>query len=90
MANIKSSKKRAKQEVKRRQKNLNRKTAIKTAIRKVEAAIVADEPKEKTIELLKSAESQLARAKCKGVFHANTSSRKISHLAKKVAAKYKP
>lgn len=89
MANIKSAKKRAKQDIKRHQKNLNRKTAVKTAIKKVLAAIESDQPKEKTLELLKDAEAQLARAKCKGVMHANTSARKISSLAKKVAAKYK-
>ena len=89
MANLKSSKKRARQAIKRRHKNLNRKTAIKSAIKKVEAALEAGESKETTVELLKSAESQLARAKCKGVLHANTSARKISRLAKKVAAAHK-
>ena len=89
MANIKSAKKRARQAIKRRIKNLNRKTAIKSAVKKVEAALEAGEPKEKTVELLKDAEAQIARAKNKGVFHANTSARKISNLAKKVAAAHK-
>jgi ribosomal protein S20 len=35
--------------------------------------------------LLKDAESKLARAKGKGVIHANTAQRKIGRLAKKVA-----
>jgi len=89
MANIKSAKKRAKQEIKRREKNLNRKTAIKTAIRSVEDALKAGESKEATVELLKKAEAQLARAKGKGVLHKNNSARKISNLAKKVAAAHK-
>ena len=89
MANIKSAKKRARQSIKRRQKNLNRKTAIKSAIRKVETALEAGQPKDSTLVLLKDAEAQLARAKCKGVFHANTASRKISNLAKKFATAYK-
>jgi len=89
MANIKSAKKRAKQSIKRRQKNLNRKTALKSALKKVEAAIASGESKEITIKLLKVVEAQLARAKCKGVFHANTASRKISNIAKKVAAAHK-
>ncbi|MCK5632963.1 30S ribosomal protein S20 [bacterium] len=89
MANIKSAKKRAKQEVGRRQKNLNRKTAVKSAIKKVVAALESGESKEKTLELLKSAEAKIARAKCKGVFHANTSARKVSRLAKRVAAAQK-
>jgi len=89
MANIKSAKKRAKQEIKRRQKNLNRKTSVKSAVKKVEAALEAGESKEKTMELFKDAEAQLARAKVKGVLHANTSARRIGKLAKKVAAKHK-
>ncbi len=89
MANIKSAKKRARQEIKRREKNLSRKTSVKTAIRKVEVAIIAGEPKEKAQELLRAAEAQLARAKGKGVLHSNTVARKISNLAKKVAAVYR-
>jgi len=89
MANIKSSIKRARQAIGRRIKNLNRKTAIKSAVRKVDDALQAGEPKEKTVELLKDAEAQLARSKGKGVFHANTVARKISNLAKRVAAAYK-
>lgn len=89
MANIKSSQKRARQGIKRRQKNLNRKTAFKNAIKKVEAAITSGQPKEVTLELLKNAEAQLARAKNKHVLHANTVSRKVGRLAHKVAATYK-
>jgi small subunit ribosomal protein S20 len=37
-------------------------------------------------ELLKDAESKLARAKGKGVLHKNTVARKVSRLAKAVAA----
>ena len=89
MANIKSAKKRAKQTEKKRIKNLNRKTAIKTAVKKVLEAIERKEPKETTMELLKSAEAQLARAKCKRVIDKRCASRKIGRLAKKVAAVYK-
>jgi len=89
MANIKSAKKRAKQAIKRRVKNLNRSTAVKSAVRKVEDAIQAGEPKEKTVELLKAAEAQFARAKSKNVMHRNTAARKVSLLAKKVTAAYK-
>jgi len=89
MANIKSAKKRARQTIKKREKNLDRKTAIKTAIRKVEDALKAGASKEETAELFKKAEAQLARAKNKHVLHANTSARKISRLAKKVAVAQK-
>lgn len=89
MANIKSAQKRARQAIKRRQKNLNRKTAFKNAIKKVESAIISGQPKEVTLELLKSAEAQLARAKSKHVLHANTASRKVGRLAHRVAVAYK-
>ena len=58
MANIKSAKKRAKQAVKRRFKNLNRKTAVKSAIKKVETALEAGESKDAVIELMKDAEGR--------------------------------
>ncbi|KKP29820.1 MAG: 30S ribosomal protein S20 [candidate division TM6 bacterium GW2011_GWF2_30_66] len=88
MANIASAKKRAKQTEVKRLKNLNRKTAIKTAIKKVIEALASKAPQDQTLELLKSAESQMAKAKGKGVLHANTASRKISRLTKKVAETY--
>jgi len=89
MANIKSAKKRAKQSEFKRKKNLNRRTAIKTAVKKVLTALEAGEPEGKTRELLKQVESQLARAKCKKVVHKKAASRKVSRLAKKVSAAYK-
>ncbi len=86
MANIKSAKKRARQNVERRQRNLARGTAIKTAMKKVHAALEAGEKPEATQTLLKDVQVQLMRAKGKGLFHANTASRKLSRLAKKVSA----
>ncbi len=85
MANIKSAKKRALQSVKRRQKNLSRKTALKTAIRKVLDAVKANDY-ESSMALFKDAQAKLARAKGKNVIHANAASRKTSRLAKKIAA----
>jgi small subunit ribosomal protein S20 len=85
MANLKSAKKRAIQNIKRREKNLSRKTAIKTAIKKVVTALDQKLPAEQIQTLMRDAEAQLARAKNKGVLHANTVQRKISNLAKKVA-----
>lgn len=85
MPNIKSAKKRVKQSEKKRELNVARKSAIKTASKKV---LVAVEKLDivQARELLKEAESQLARAKGKGVLHKNTASRKVSRLAKAVAA----
>jgi len=85
MANTSSAKKSAIQNIKRRQKNLARKTSLKTAIKKVITALEENTPVEKTQELLKDVAAQLARAKSKHVIHRNNASRKLSRLAKKVA-----
>ena len=85
MANTKSAQKRARQTIKRNSVNQARKSDIKTAVRKVLDAIKAGETSEKTQELFKAAESKIARAKTKGLLHANTVARKIGRLAKRVA-----
>ena len=85
MANTASVQKRAQQNVKRRQINMARKGAIKTAVKKVLDALDQKKDKEIVVALLKEAEAQLQRAKNKGTLHANTVARKISRLAKKVA-----
>ena len=85
MANIKSAKKRVLQTKKRQLRNQARKSSLKTAIKKVVAALEAnDVAASKT--LLVAAESKIARAKGKGLLHRNTAARKISSLAKRVAA----
>jgi small subunit ribosomal protein S20 len=86
MANTESAKKQARQNIVKRERNLSRRTAIKTAVKKVLVSIEKSESLETVQGLLKQAESKLARAKGKGVMHANTAQRKIGRLAKKVAA----
>ena len=85
MANIKSAKKRARQTIKKHQKNIARKSALKTAVKNVLTAVASHEAIDKAKALLRDAESKLARAKGKRVIHKNTARRKISRLAKKVA-----
>jgi small subunit ribosomal protein S20 len=85
MANTKSAKKSALQSEKRRVRNLARRTAIKTAIKKVLVAAEQGAPVEQTTLLLRDAQAKLARAKGKGLLHANTASRKMSRLSKRVA-----
>ncbi|MBD3272856.1 30S ribosomal protein S20 [Candidatus Dependentiae bacterium] len=83
MANIKSAKKRAKTNEKRRKINLARKSEIKTVVKKYISAIEeknVDEAK----DLLKLAESKIARATGKGLLKKNTAARKISRLTKKL------
>lgn len=83
MPNLKSAKKQAKRSEIKRKRNLARKTAFKTAIKKVLAAISAKDV-ETSRTLLKEVEAKLARAKGKRVIHANTASRKISRLAQRL------
>lgn len=83
MANIKSAKKRAKQNEVRRLKNVSRRSDIKSACRKVLEAL-----EKKDIDtaksLLRDAESKISRAKGKKLLKKNTAARKIGRLAKKV------
>lgn len=87
MANTKSAKKNVVKSEKRRLKNLARKTAIKTAMKKV---VVAIEEKSANVDILLSdVAAKLARAKSKNVLHPRTASRKLSRLAKRVNASKK-
>lgn len=86
MANIKSAKKRAKQTEKKRLKNLTRATAVKTTLKKLHKALEANEPQEKITVLFNETQATMARAKGKGLIHRNAVARRISRLAKKVAA----
>lgn len=81
---IKSAKKRVVQSEKRRARNYNRKSDVKTAVKKFLDAI-ADKNVEQAKELLREAQAKLARAGSKGVLNSKAASRKLSRLAKKVA-----
>jgi len=83
MANIKSAKKRAKTNEVRRQRNVARRSDVKTATKKVIIALESNDFSAAK-DLLKEAESKIARAKGKGVLKKNTAARNISKLAKKV------
>ena len=83
MANIKSAKKRVLVNRKKAERNKSIKSAVKTSIRKVEAAIEAKD-KEAASAALLNAISTIDKAASKGVYHKNTVSRKISRLAKAV------
>ena len=85
MANIKSAKKRALQSEKRRAINLNRKTEMRTSIKKLMKAIESGEPKEKVVALFNETQATLMRAKGKGLIHRNAVARKVSRLSKKIA-----
>lgn len=84
MANIKSAKKRAKQNMVRRLSNVSRRSDIKSVCRKVLEALDAKDI-DSAKSLLRTAESKISRARGKGLLKKNTAARKISKLAKKVS-----
>jgi small subunit ribosomal protein S20 len=79
MANIKSQKKRNRQNLVRRQRNKSIKSDLKTATKKVQAAAEAGEPLE---DLYKAAQGKIDKAARKGAIHPRTAARKKSRLAK--------
>ena len=83
MPNKASAKKRLRQTVKKTNENKNRKTRIKSFVKKVEKAIAQDDQATAN-EVLKTAQSEIMRGVTKGVLHKNTASRKISRLNSKV------
>lgn len=83
MANIKSAKKRVLTSKVRQERNKSIKTGIKTATKKVLAAVEAADKELAAKELL-NATSVIDKAAKKGVLHKNTASRKVSRLANAV------
>lgn len=83
MANIKSAKKRILVNKTKADRNKAIKSGVKTAIKKVYAAIDASD-KEAAKAALLEATSVIDKATAKGVYHKNTSSRKVSRLNKAV------
>lgn len=83
MANIKSQIKRNKTNEKANDINVARKSELKTAIKKVEAA-VKDNKKDEAVVLLKDAVSLLDRYSQLGTISVNSANRKKAHLTKAV------
>jgi small subunit ribosomal protein S20 len=79
MANIKSAEKANRQRIKRQAHNTARKTAMRTAIKKLRAAIGAKNAKDAQT-LLKSAVREIDIAASKGVIKRGTASRSVSRL----------
>ena len=85
MADRKSSIKRIRQNRKREQRNVAVKTAVKTAIRRVEQAVRAGDLEAAKVNY-SAAVSALDSASAKGILKKNTTSRKKSRLAKLINA----
>lgn len=83
MANIKSAKKRILVNKTKADRNKSIKSAVKTSIKKVEAAVTAKD-KEAAAAALQNAISTIDKAASKGVYHKNNAARKVSRLSKAV------
>lgn len=85
MANHPSAQKRARQNLKRRERNRHVKTTVRSFVKKVRDAVVTGDTKGAKDALL-VATKRIDQAVVKGVFHRRTGSRYISRLAQQVAA----
>ena len=83
MANHKSAEKRARQTLKRTERNRFYRTRIKNLSRAVREAVEAGD-KEKADASLKSVNKDFHKYVSKGILKKNTASRKVSRLAKLV------
>ena len=83
MANIKSAKKRILVNQTKAARNKSIKSSVKTAIKKVEAA-VANKDAEAAKAALLNATSVIDKAQSKGVYHKNNAARKVSRISKAV------
>jgi small subunit ribosomal protein S20 len=83
MANTTSARKAVRKIARRTATNRNRRSQMRTFIRKVEEAIAAGDPTAADAAL-HQAEPLIMRAAQKGIVHKNTASRKISRLSVRV------
>ena len=86
MANLSSSKKATRQIERRTAVNKNRRTRMRTYLRRVEEAIAGGD-QAVAAEALRVAQPEVMRVVKHGILHKNTASRKISRLAKRVKAR---
>ena len=85
MASHPSAVKRAKQNEKRRIRNLHVRSTVKSIVKAVSLAVEENDA-EGAQKALSKAIPLIKKARSKGVFHKNTSSRKISRLTRKIAS----
>lgn len=85
MANSPSAKKRVRQSERRTEINRDRRSSIRTSIKKVEETIASGD-KAAAQEALKTAQPAIMRGATKGILHKNTASRKVSRLSARVKA----
>jgi small subunit ribosomal protein S20 len=83
MANTTSAKKAARKIARRTSINVNRRSRMRSLVRKVEEAITGGDAS-KARDALKAAAPVIARAAQNGVIHRNTASRTVSRLSARV------
>lgn len=83
MANTSSAKKATRKIARRTAVNKNRRSRVRTYVRKVEEALASGD-KEAAEAAFKAVQPELMRAAGKGVMHKNTASRKVSRLAQRL------
>lgn len=81
VANIKSAKKRNRQNIVRRARNKIVRTRLRNAVKGLLEAVESNQVTEDT---LRKAHSILAKAAAKGIIHKNTASRRSSRLARRI------
>lgn len=84
MPNIKSAKKRVTLSQANAERNKAYRSALKTAVKKADAAIEAKDPE--AAQAVKAAVVKIDRAAVKGILHKNNAARKKSALVKKLNA----
>ena len=84
MANTVSAQKRNRQAHKRRTRNVQVRTGVKSAVKKVREALEKGDAAA-AATALKAAERTIAKGRSKGVVHRNAAARKISRLAHALA-----
>jgi small subunit ribosomal protein S20 len=85
MANTSSAKKATRKIARRAAVNKDRRSRVRTYLRKVEEALASGD-QGAARAAFDAAQPELMRAASKGVLHKNTASRKVSRLAQRVKA----
>lgn len=85
MANTKSAKKAIRRNERRTEVNKDRRSRMRSLVRKVEEAIIGGDQMAAE-QALRAAQPKIIQSAQKGLAHKNTAARKVSRLAKRVGA----
>ena len=85
MPNIQSAKKRVRQTITRRARNMSQRSSMRTAVKSLEASLDAGD-KDAATKAYKDAARALDKAVTKGLLHKNNAARKKSRLNARVKA----